>query len=191
MADRWMPFLEEELQITPQSKGDFIELPPGKWPIGLYAIVAALMAIILTLLIVGPTLAYKHCWSNNGGRASSVSAEDYISTSYIEAIAMADEAAAAADWTHVKSKLVNKNVKWKAFIYSTEDSGYVIQPRKEASKNGRENAAVALSDRTDHPPRLPGKPVIVTGRVSRFDQTGITVVGATVIEGHTDDTEPR
>jgi hypothetical protein len=184
MEDRWMPFFEQELVMIPRTKGNLIELPRARWPVGLCVVVAVLF---LVLSIIGLTLAYKYFWANGGAEASSAASVDYIPTSYTEAITTADDAAAAGDWTYAKSKLLNKYVRWKAFIYSTEESGYVIQPRKEASQNTRENAAVALADRDDHPPLRPGTPVTVTGRISKFDQNGITIVGATVTDGHTGD----
>ena len=183
MEHYWIPFLEAKLKLIPEASNS-VASPKTHAPWGFYAcapliiiVICWLLWIIIPLLFHSGMSLYNYVWSpvTAQPREAPVS---YISTAYIKAIERAQDAAQSNNWSHVKAEFRGKHVRWDAFVCSVTDLGYYIQPRETASQDSRWNAGVALSDRRHHPQFGVGRAVTVTGRITKFDHTGITIVGA-------------
>jgi hypothetical protein len=175
MRDRWIPFLENDMEVLPRVEGLRVEKPTAELPIGLYVVLGVMfVALALLALCVGICLMRSHhaaVWP------SVVRSE----ISFIDEVEMIGAAVGSADWTTARDAAMFKEVTWRGFIASSEPPGYFIQPRKERPRNEWEKAFVVLEDRQRHPAYSVGSPVTVTGMVSKLDRDGITIVGATMV----------
>jgi hypothetical protein len=174
MRDRWIPFLERDMEVLQRVEGLSVEKPTAKLPIGLYLVLGVvIVALVVLALCVGNCLM-------KGRDAVAESGLVRSDISYTDEVELMGAAVRSGDWTSARDAM-EKEVEWRGFIASSEPPGYFIQPRMEKPRNKWEKAFVMLAARRKHPAYSIGSPVTVRGMVSKLEPDGITIVGATMM----------
>jgi pimeloyl-ACP methyl ester carboxylesterase len=189
VEESWEPFIRRgEYEGTKFE----VQMPTTPWWVSVLGIVPLRWTFPLCLVAVVWFVGWSMVQPPSGNGSPETgdtrhTVRRYVppSLSYVDSIKLMDLAAQSGDWSGVRNRLIDTDVRWTGYVLRSKPPDfYVIQPQKESSGTTRELAIVSLKDTSTHATYLEGESITVWGRVSRLGNEGINIAEATIEAKH-------